>query len=56
MDSGDTKVLARFWKNTDVFAPPYVAPTARAGNVRLMSMAIVEEARRLMPTSAAKAS
>lgn len=45
LDSGNDKVLNRFWKNMGVVEKPYVAPTARAGNVRIMSMAIVNHAR-----------
>jgi hypothetical protein len=44
MDSGSSKILAAFWKNIGVFGEPYVAPTARAGNIRLMSMEIVHHA------------
>ena len=44
MDSGSDKVLNRFWKSLSIVDAPYVAPTARAGNVRIMSMAIVEHA------------
>lgn len=43
MDSGSAKVLDRYWKEHGVMIePPYVAPTARAGNVRSMAMAIVD--------------
>jgi hypothetical protein len=44
MDAGDDKVLNRFWKGLNVIERPYAAPTARAGNVRIMSMAIVNHA------------
>lgn len=44
MDAGSDKVLNRFWKNLSVIEAPYAAPTARAGNIRVMSMAIVEHA------------
>lgn len=44
-DSGNSKVVDRFWKALDIVEAPYVAPTARAGNVRRMSMAIVDHAR-----------
>jgi hypothetical protein len=43
MDSGSAKVLDRYWRDHGVMIePPYVAPTARAGNVRSMAMAIVD--------------
>lgn len=42
MDSGSSKALADFWQTTGVFESPFVAPTARAGNVRKLSMAIVD--------------
>jgi hypothetical protein len=43
MDSGNSKVLDRYWREHGVMIePPYVAPTARAGNVRAMAMAIVD--------------
>ena len=44
MDAGSDKVLNRFWKALNVIEAPYAAPTARAGNVRIMSMAIVRNA------------
>jgi hypothetical protein len=44
LDSGSDKVLNRFWKSLGVVEAPYVAPTARAANVRTMSMAIVNHA------------
>ncbi|MGH8996979.1 MAG: DNA sulfur modification protein DndB [Acidimicrobiales bacterium] len=44
LHSGSDKVLHRFWKSLGVIEAPYVAPTARAGNVRSMSMAIVNHA------------
>ena len=42
MDAGGDKVLNRFWKGLNIIEAPYSAPTARAGNIRIMSMAIVE--------------
>lgn len=45
MRSGSERALDPFWKKLGVFEPPFVAPTARAGNVRKMSMAIVDRAR-----------
>jgi len=46
MASGSKQRLDTFWQSIDgVFAPPWVAPTARANNARAMSMAIVERAR-----------
>lgn len=43
MDSGSAKVLDRYWREHGVMIEaPYVAPTARAGNVRSMAMAIVD--------------
>ncbi len=46
MASGSKKVLDAFWLNVhDVFAAPYVAPTARAGNVRELSIAITDHIR-----------
>jgi hypothetical protein len=44
MDAGSDKVLNRFWKNLNIVEAPYASPTARAGNIRIMSMAIVEHA------------
>ena len=44
MDAGSDKVLNRYWKGLNIIDAPYSAPTARAGNVRVMSMAIVEHA------------
>lgn len=44
MDAGNDKILNRFWKSLNVIEAPYAAPTARAGNVRIMSMAIVRNA------------
>jgi hypothetical protein len=44
MNSGSHEVLDRFWLEHGVMIePPRVAPTARAGNVRAMAMAIVEQ-------------
>ncbi len=43
MDSGDA--LDDRWKDTGVFDPPFVAPTARGANVRTLAMAIMEWAR-----------
>jgi hypothetical protein len=42
--SGDETALDPFWKDLGVVGEPYAAPTARAGNVRTMSVAIVEHA------------
>lgn len=43
MDSGSANVLDRYGRDHGVMVdPPYVAPTARAGNVRSMAMAIVD--------------
>jgi len=43
MASGNSRVLDRYWREHGVMIePPYVAPTARAGNVRAMAMAIVD--------------
>jgi hypothetical protein len=43
MDSGSSKVIDRYWREHGVMIEaPYVAPTARAGNVRDMAMAIVD--------------
>jgi hypothetical protein len=43
MHSGNSKVLDTYWKSHGVMIEaPYVAPTARAGNVRAMAMAIVD--------------
>ena len=44
MDAGSDKVLNRFWKGLNIIEAPYSAPTARAGNIRIMSMAIVDHA------------
>ena len=44
MDAGSDKVLNRVWKNLGIVEAPYSAPTARAGNIRILSMAIVEQA------------
>lgn len=44
MDAGDDKVLNRYWKKRIMIEAPYAAPTARAGNIRTMSMAIVDHA------------
>ncbi len=44
MDSGNENLLDPFWMGLNVIEAPYVAPTARAGNVRIMSMAIVNMA------------
>jgi DNA-sulfur modification-associated len=41
-DAGSDKVLNRFWKALNIVEAPYAAPTARAGNIRVMSMAVVE--------------
>jgi hypothetical protein len=43
MDAGE-EILDPYWKNLPIFEAPYTAPTARAGNVRKMSMAIVDHA------------
>lgn len=45
MASGSKKALNSFWLDLDVFDTPWVAPTARASNVRTMSMAIVDHIR-----------
>ena len=43
MHSGSNKVLDPYWRGHGVMIEaPYVAPTARAGNVRAMAMAIVD--------------
>ena len=44
MGAGSTKVVNDFWKSLNIIEAPYSAPTARAGNIRVMSMAIVEHA------------
>ena len=44
MDAGSDKVLNRYWKSLDIIEAPYSAPTARAGNIRILSMAIVDHA------------
>ena len=44
MDAGSDKVLNRYWKDTGIIEAPYSAPTARAGNIRILSMRIVEHA------------
>jgi DNA-sulfur modification-associated len=49
MDAGSDKVLNRFWKSLDIIEAPYAAPTARAGNIRILSMAIVEHAESEAP-------
>lgn len=43
MDSGDA--LDDAWKETGVFEPPFVAPTARGANVRTSAISIMEWAR-----------
>lgn len=45
MSSGSKKALDSFWLDLELFVAPWVAPTARASNVRTMSMAIVDQIR-----------
>lgn len=45
MTSGSKTVLNHFWRDLGLFVAPWVAPTARASNVRTMGMAIVDRIR-----------
>ena len=40
MDAGNVKTLDPFWRGLNIIEAPYAAPTA--GNIRIMSMAIVD--------------